>query len=49
MRSSQDIDNGMENSKLARITLQGKREFTVKIVGLDPKSDIALLEINISD
>ena len=38
----------VQNADKIKITLQDKREFTAKIVGVDPKSDVALLEINTS-
>lgn len=38
----------VQNADKIHITLQDKREFTAKIVGVDPKSDVALLEINTS-
>ena len=38
----------VQNAEKIKIILQDKREFIAKIVGVDPKSDIALLEINTS-
>lgn len=36
----------VQNADKITITLQDKRQFQAKIIGVDPKSDIALLEIN---
>ena len=38
----------VQNAEKIIVTLQDKREFKAKIVGVDPKSDVALLEINTS-
>ena len=38
----------LQNADKIKIILQDKREFTGKIVGVDPQSDVALLEISTS-
>jgi serine protease Do len=38
----------VENAENIKVILQDKREFTAKVVGTDPQSDVAVLEINTS-
>lgn len=36
----------VQNAESIKVILQDKREFTAKVVGTDPQSDVAVLEIN---
>jgi len=39
----------VKDMKEIKVTLQGKREYTAKLIGADPESDIALIKINAKD
>ncbi len=39
----------VDGAKELKVTLQDGREFTAKVVGRDPKSDVAVVKINASD
>ena len=39
----------VENATTVKVTLQDRREFTAKVVGTDPKTDVAVLKIDASN